>query len=543
MRMSTAIHHRIVLCLAMLLIFSSACSKRDKQAQPDAGTPLKILRLGNGSEPQDLDPHIVTGVTEHNIIAAVIEGLVSEDPKTLDPVPGVASRWEISEDGRTYTFYLREEARWSNGDPVTAQDFVFSYKRMLAPGLGAPYAYMLYLLMNGEAYNKGSIDNFERVGVHAFDDHTLKIILEAPTPYFLAILNHYSWFPVHPPTILQHGDFDQRSTGWTRPGTHVGNGPYVLASWKADKKITVTRSPTYWDRATVKIDEIHFHPIGDHATEERTFRSGQLHVTSTIPIDRIEHYRRNQPDLLRLDPYLGTYYYVFNVKRKPLDDPRVRRALSMSIDRVTIVERVTKAGEDPAYYFTPPGTAGFRTDARIADDVEAARKLLAEAGYPGGEGFPTLKLLYNTSDAHERIAQVIQQMWKKALGIEIALENMEWKVYLDATQRGKYDIARAGWIGDYVDPNSFLDMWITDGGNNRADWSNPEYDGLIRAASTTLDPVERFKYFSDAEKILARESPIMPIYTYRSKSLVQPSVLGWHPTILDHHPYKHLDLK
>jgi oligopeptide transport system substrate-binding protein len=299
----------------------------------------------------------------------------------------------------------------------------------------------------------------------------------------------------------------------------------------------------YWDRATVKIDEIHFHPIGDHATEERTFRSGKLHVTSTIPIDRIAHYRDNQPDLLRLDPYLGTYYYIFNVQRKPLDDPRVRRALSMAIDRATIVERVTKAGEEPAYHFTPPGTAGYQTDARIFDDLEEARKLLADAGYPAGEGFPSLKLLYNTSDAHERIAQVVQQMWKKALGIEIQLENMEWKVYLDATQRGTYDIARAGWIGDYVDPNSFLDMWVTGGGNNRANWSNADYDRLIREASTTLDPTQRFKTFSEAETILMKESPIMPIYSYRSKSLVDPSVQGWNPTILDHHPYKHLDLK
>ena len=486
------------LCLAvsLLLLTGTACSKREKQAQPDPADAAKILRLGNGSEPQDLDPHIVTGVTEHNIICALIEGLVAEDPKTLDPVPGVATRWELSEDGRVYTFHLRRDARWSNGDPVTAHDFVFSYKRMLTPALGAPYAYMLYLLENGEAYNKGSLDDFEQVGAQAVDDRTLKITLAAPTPYFLAVLNHYSWFPVHPPTILQHGSIDQRSTGWTLPESHIGNGPYVLASWEPDQKIIVTRNPMYWDRATVKIDEIHFHPIGDHATEERTFRSGKLHVTSTIPIDR-----------------------------------------------ATIVERVTKAGEEPAYHFTPPGTAGYQTDARIFDDLEEARKLLADAGYPAGEGFPSLKLLYNTSDAHERIAQVVQQMWKKALGIEIQLENMEWKVYLDATQRGTYDIARAGWIGDYVDPNSFLDMWVTGGGNNRANWSNADYDRLIREASTTLDPTQRFKTFSEAETILMKESPIMPIYSYRSKSLVDPSVQGWNPTILDHHPYKHLDLK
>jgi oligopeptide transport system substrate-binding protein len=293
----------------------------------------------------------------------------------------------------------------------------------------------------------------------------------------------------------------------------------------------------------VTLQEIHFHPIGDHNIEERSFRAGQLHVTSTVPLDRIQHYRDTAPQTLRLDPYLGCYYYLFNVTRPPLDKPGVRRALAMAIDREAIVNYVTKGGEAPAHHFTPPDTAGYSAVAHIPDQLDEARRLLADAGFPGGKGFPKLSLLYNTSDAHSRIAQAIQQMWKERLGIEIELANMEWKVYLAQTLDKQYDIARAGWIGDYVDPNTFLDLWVSGGGNNRTGWSSAEYDDLIAKASKTMNPEERHKSFQQAEAILMKECPIMPIYFYKSKSLMQPSVRGWHPTLLDHHPYKHIRLE
>jgi len=332
-------------------------------------------------------------------------------------------------------------------------------------------------------------------------------------------------------------------TRWTQPGNFVGNGPFTLADWIPNKRITVSKSPTYWDKDTVTLNGITFSPIGDHNIEERAFRAGQLHVTGTVPIDRIQHHRQKRPEQLRLDPYLGTYYYIFNVTRPPLDDARVRKALALGIDREDMVAYVTKAGEAPARFFTPPNTAGYTSRSSLTGNVETARQLLADAGFPGGKGFPRLALLYNTSDAHARIAQVIQQMCHDSLGIEIELVNMEWKVYLAATLDGKYDIARAGWIGDYVDPNTFLDMWVTGGGNNRAKWSNPEYDRLIEQASVTLEPEARLELFQRAEAILMDQVPIMPIYFYRSKSLVQDSVEGWNPTLLDHHPYKYIRLK
>jgi oligopeptide transport system substrate-binding protein len=526
---------------SLLLTLPLGCTKRTTRVQQ--GNQDQVLHLGNGSEPKDLDPHQVTGVTEHNIIAALLEGLVAEDPKTLDPIPGSASSWDISEDGLTYTFHLRPNAKWSNGEALTAEDFVFSYQRMLTPALGSPYAYMLYCLRNAEDFHNGTLEDFDNVGATALDPQTLQLTLRSPTPYFLSLLNHFSWFPVHRGTILAHGDIAAIGSHWTRPENFIGNGPFTLATWEPNKEISVIKSKTYWDHEQVKLNAIHFYPIGDHTIEEHAFRAGQLHVTGTVPIDRINYYQTRKPELLRLDPYLGCYYYLFNVNRPPLDNPKVRRALALAINRDQITKYVTRGNESPAYNFTPPGTGGYTAKARLTGDLSTARELLAEAGYPGGEGFPTLSVLYNTADSHASIAEVIQQMWQTGLGIKIELVNMEWKVYLAQTQSGNYDIARAGWISDYTDPNSFLDMWVTGGGNNRSGWSNAQYDKLIRQASETLDPAKRFEVFQQAEALLMDEVPIMPIYFYRSKSLIQPSVRGWNPTLLDHHPYKYISLE
>ena len=528
-------------CALLLTLILTACAKRETRVE--IGDRDQVLHKGNGSEPKDLDPHVVTGVTEHNIIAALLEGLVAEDPKTLAPVPGVAERWDISDDALVYTFHLRPDAKWSNGDPVTADDFVFSYRRILTPGLGSPYAYMLYCLKGAEGYHAGPLNSFDDVGIKALDPQTLQLTLSAPTPYFLSLLNHYSWFPVHRPTILAHGHIATIGSLWTRPENYIGNGAFKLTEWQPNKQIVVTKSETYWDHEAVTLNAIHFYPIGDHTIEEHAFRAGQIHTTETVPIDRIDYYRKKRPELLRLDPYLGCYYYLFNVKRPPLDSAKVRKALALAIDREQITKYVTRGGEAPAMHFTPPDTGGYTARAQLSGNLETARQLLAEAGFPDGKGFPTLSLLYNTADSHARIAEVIQQMWVTGLGINIELVNMEWKVYLAQTQSGNYDIARAGWIGDYVDPNSFLDLWVTDGGNNRARWANVEYDKAIRAASVEQDPAKRFERFQQAEEILMDEVPIMPIYFYRSKTLVQPSVRGWRPTLLDHHPYKHIRLE
>ena len=543
-RSPLSIRRYLLPALIPLLLCSCGRDPVDKNpaGQPDDGVP-QILHLGNGAEPKALDPHVVTGVTEHNIISALLEGLVTENPKTLEPQPGAAESWSVSDDGTVYTFALRSNGKWSNGDTVTAHDFVFSFERMLSPGLSAEYAEMLFVMKNAAAFHEGTLTDFSQVGVRAVNDSTLEITLNAGTPYFLSMLNHYSWYPVHPPTILKHGKMDELHTPWTRPGNYVGNGVFVLDTWEVNKVIVVKKNPLHWDAEIVRLEAIHFHAIEKALTEERAFRAGDLHVTGTVPLDKIEKYQQQSPELLMVSPYIGTYYYLFNVEQPPLDDVRVRKALSMSIDRAAICTHVLKAGQLPAYHFVPPDTGGYTSQARVTYDIAAAKTLLAEAGYPDGEGFPGFELLYNTNESHRKIAEVIQQMWQKNLNIKVMLKNQEWKVYLDSTQQGDFQVARAGWIGDYVDPNTFLDLWITGGGNNRTRWSNSDYDNFISTAAATSDAAVRFNAFQKAETILLNELPIMPIYLYVSLSLIQPGVRGWYPTLLDHHPYKYVYLE
>ena len=533
---------RTVFQLVVLLGLLLGCSKSTEKPNQSGSIP-QILHLGNGAEPMGLDPQIVTGVPEHHIISALIEGLVTENKKNLNPEPGTAERWETSEDGLVWKFHLREDAKWSNGDPVTANDFVESYQRMLTPSLGSQYAYMLHVVKNAEAYNSGKLKDFSQVGFKAINDKQLNITLKAPTPYFLSLLNHYSWFPVHIPSIKKHGGIDKPDNRWTLPGNFVGNGPFILDKWEINKVIVVKKSSTYWDRKTVKLEEIHFHPISDVEVEERAFRSGQIHVSNTIPLNKIEVYRKKDAEKLRIDTYLGTYFYRLNTKRKPLDDKRVRMALALAVDRESIVRNIHYRTVKVAGNITPPGTGGYTYQGSpLKYDPDKARQLLAEAGFPGGQGFPKLSVLYNSSEQHRRMAEVIQQMWKKNLGIEIELANEEWKVYLKTSQEMDYDISRAGWIGDYPDANTFLDMWLTDGGNNYTGFSLVEYDKLIADAANAPSVEARLALFQKAEGLLMEEMPILPIYFYTARYLIDPQVREWHPTILNHHPYKHVYL-
>jgi oligopeptide transport system substrate-binding protein len=531
-----------VLAFSLFLVpVLSGCGKRITRVEH--GDQHQIFHRGNLAEPQDIDPHIVTGVPEHYILMALLEGLVSEDPKDLHPVPGVAERWEISPDGLIYTFHLRADAKWSTGEPVTATDFVASFKRAIAPSLASEYAYMLYPMKNAEAYNKGELTDFNQVGARALNDRTLEITLQGPTPYFLSLLCHYAWFPVPVSVVAKHGKLYERGNRWTRPENFVGNGPFNLKAWKVNTVLIAEKSPTYWDAAKVRLQAVHFYPIDSGEAEERAFRAGQLHTTYDLGVSKIGAYQRRNPEVLRIDPYLGSYFYMFNVTRPGLSDKRVRKALAMSIDRESLVENVTRGGEIPAYHFTPPNTAGYNAKARFKADREEARRLLAEAGFPNGQGFPKLDLLYNTLERHKIIAETLQQMWKQNLNVEIGLRNEEWKVYMDSKRQRNFDIVRYGWIGDYVDPNSFLDLWITGGGNNDTGWSNPEYDRLLRAAGQTGDNAERFEFFQQAESILLDELPVLPIYFYTRPFLLAKSVRGWHVNILNIHPYKHVYLE
>jgi len=528
------------ICLLALIAALTGCAK--KTTNVEFGKDNQELFIGIGAEPATLDPHLSTGLTEYSVMMAFLEGLTTLDAKTMQVRPGVAQSWKISEDGLIYTFHFDPDAKWSNGDRVTPEDFLFSFERILTPLLGAPYAYMLYPMKGAEAFHTGGVTDFSTVGAEAIDTHTLQIQLEQATPYFLSLLAHNTYYPVHPPTILKHGLITERISKWTKAGNYVGNGPYLLKDWRLNNRIYAIKNPHYRDTESAKLNAIHFLPI-DMETEERAFRAGHLHITESVPIHRIDWYRENHPGTIQFATSLGVYYYMLNTSRGPLADPRVRKALAYSINREELTEHVLKAGQQPAYHFTPPNAGGYNAEARFPYDPDLARELLAEAGFPEGRGFPSFELLYNTSESHRTIAVAIQQMWNKELGINIELHNQEWKAYLSTRQAGDFDILRAAWFGDYDDPNTFLSLGETNNGNNHTNWSSAEYDGLIKQAAITLDPEARKAIFQKAEAILIDEMPVIPIYFYVTARLIDDSVKGWYPSILDNHPYQSLSLE
>ncbi len=529
--------------LTLSLIFALLGGCGDYENNVYQGNRDGVLHVGNATEPQSLDPHIATGVPEHHIISAVMEGLVAKDRKTLMPKPGVAESWTISDDLTVYTFKLRRNARWSNGDVHTAHDYAWSWWRALQPALGNQYAYMLFPIDNAQQYYEGDISDFDQVGVKALDDYTLQVTLGNPTPYFLQLLDHYSLYPVHQATILKFGDADERGTRWTYEDNLVSNGPFQLSEWKINRSIAVQKNGYYWDVDNVRLNKIVFYPTENLTTEERMFRAGQLHITDDIPADKIQTYQDANDLSLRIDPYLGTYFYRININTPHLSDKRVRRALGMAIDREKLTKNILKGGQIPAYAITPPGTVGYYADTDLTFDPSAARTLLAEAGYPDGANFPVTEILYNTNEAHRKVAVAIQQMWRENLNLDLQLLNQEWKVYLQTESSGNYQISRAGWIGDYVDPNNFLDMWLCDGGNNRTGWCNPEYDNLIlEVAPTMTSHEERLAVFAKAEKMLLDDMPILPIYTYTSRYLINSAVKNYDSNLMRHPVYKDIFL-
>ncbi len=502
-----------------------------------------ILLFGNGTEPKGIDPHLVTGVPENHVISSLIEGLVAYHPTNdLEAAPGMAETWESNSDYTVWTFHLRD-AQWTNGDPVVASDWVYSWQRMLSPELGAEYAPSLYVIKNAEKFNKGEIKDFSQVGVKALDPKTLQVTLEGATSYFPLMLEHYAFFPVNPRAVEEHGGMLNRQSGWSTLENFVGNGPFKLTKWVTNQVIEVERNPTYWDAKTVKLNGIRFYPIDNVNAEETMFRNGMLHLTNNVMPDKIPFFKKTMPDKIRIDPYLGSYFYRINTTRKPFGDPRVRRALALSLNKQLIVDKVTKGGQLPATGFVPPAIPGYQTSKTVQFDPDEARRLLAEAGYPGGKGFPQVEIMINTSEAHRKIAEAIQELWRRELGIKVGIYNQEWKVYLDNQINLNYDISRAGWIGDYVHPSTFIDMFTTGNGNNNTGWSNPQYDALVNRARRATSEEQRLDLLHQAEEVLLQDMPIIPIYWYTRTYLKDPRVQGWYPTLTDNHPYKHVWLK
>ena len=536
-------NRNIIKLLLLISLSLSLFSCTQGESNVDSGNRLGILHKGNGTEPQGLDPHVVSGLPEHHIIDTLFEGLVYKDPYTLEIQPGVATSWQISEDGKTYLFRLRENAKWSNGDPVTATDFAWSWWRALQSTLPNIYVFMYFPIKNAEAFYRQEIDDFSKVGVKVIDDYTLQVELANPTPYFLQLLDHYSMFPVHRPTIEKYGAADESYTRWTRPGNLVGNGAFKLDEWRLNKHVSVSRNSHYWDAERIQLNGIKFYPIELRTVEERMFRAGQLHYTYETAIERLGFYRENHPDLFEIAPFVGTYIYRINTRKEHLNKVKVRKALAMSIDRESLITNVLNGIFTPAYTITPPGLLGYQPPVVFKYDPDGARQLLAEAGYPNGEGFPQFELQFNTSEEHRKIAIAIQQMWKKELNIDVQLQNKDWKVYLDDENTGNFEISRGGWIGDYVDPNTFLDLWIDGSGLNRTGWGNSEFDDLVlQQAPAAKDREARYAAFHKAEELILSDMPFIPIYTYSSHHFKHPSVKGMPANLMNYYNFRYTSL-
>jgi len=540
-RPGSRISASVPLLLASALCLLPACAR--KQTATESAAATQTLLLTNPAEPQSLDPHLVSAATEIDLVVAFFEGLCVLDERTSQPQPAAAERWEVDATGLVYTFHLRPDARWSNGDPLTAHDFVASWRRALAPSLAAENAYLLYALKNAEELNTGRLTDFTLLGAEAVDPRTLRLTLVRPVAYLPALTALPVWFPVNPRVLARFGDINARHPEWTRPGNLVGNGPFTLAGWTPNARLVADKNPAYWDAATVRLNHIVFLTTDSADVSERNFRAGQVHISGNLPANKIESYRASSPALLRTDPFLQAIFLRFNVTRPPFTDARVRRALSLAIDREAITRNVLRGGQIPARSFTPPDLAGYTARASVPTDYAAARRLLAEAGYPEGRGLPDINLQVRNDQHQPAVAEVLQALWKKELGISLTISQLEQKTWVQNQQNLGYTLSGAGWIGDFVDPVTFLDLFVTGGGNNWTGWSSAAYDELIASAGRATDPAARFEFFQQAEDLLLTEAPVAPVFFGVRNYLIHPSVRGWEASLLGQHQYKKVYLQ
>jgi len=499
-----------------------------------------VLNLSLASEPRDLDPHLCSGSNETRIALNIFEGLVGKEPNQLKIVPAVSDSWVKSKDGLKYKFHIRKGATWSDGQKVTARDFVFSWIRLLSPATTAEFASFGFHFKNGRLFYEGKIKDKTQLGFRAINDQEIEVTLEKAVPYFLELVAHPALFPVSKSAIEKHG------SRWSRPENIVSNGPFLVNKWQTNQVLELKKNVGHWDHKNIRPDQVNIKFISKSDTEEKLFRAGSLDVTAQIPIEKIPIWEKEAAGALQKHPYLGTYYYWLNVTRPPLDNKNVRKALNLAIDRTSITHKVTLVKQVEAQFFTPPGTGGFEPRAILPKNgsrIEEAKDLLAKAGYPGGKGFPRIELLYNTDEGHKKIAEAVQQMWKKNLGIEVSLVNQEWKVLLDNQNLKDFTILRGGWIADYNDPNSFLEIFTTGNSNNYVGWSNAQYDEILSKAATQTSSKLRNELFQQAENILLDELPVIPIYIYTRVYLKRPNLEGWPPNIQDYRPFKWAYLK
>lgn len=499
------------------------------------------LNIHNGGDPSSLDPHKVSGDWENRIVGDIFEGLTTEDPKA-EPIPGQAESWEISDDGLTYTFKLRDGIQWSDGTPVTSGDFVFAFQRLMNPETAANYAYLQYPIKNAEKINGGDISDLGELGVKAIDDTTLEITLEQPTPYFLGALTHYTAYPL-PKHIVEAKGGD-----WVQIENIVTNGPYKPIEWVPGSHVTTTKSDSYYDAASLKIDGAKFFTLEDESAALKRYRAGEFDMLTEFPTDQFEWMQENLPGQARVAPFAGLYYYAVNTNKAPFDNADVRKALSMSINREVIGPSILGTGEIPAYSWVPPGMANYGEPAMVdwkdlsqEDKNAEAKKLLEAAGYNADNPLK-LQLRYNTNENHKRIAVAISSMWK-SIGVEVELFNTETKVHYAELQEGQLDVARAGWLADYNDADNFLNLLKGGVDYNYGRYSNPEYDRLLSEANAITDLAERAKKLKQAEAIALADSASIPIYYYLSRNVVSPKIKGFVDNAFDIHRTRWLSVE
>ncbi len=495
----------------------------------------------NGPDPESLDPAIITSQADGRIVSAMFEGLTRFNAVNAKAEPALAKRWEVSKDSTVYTFHLRDGLKWSTGGQITAHDVIYSWRRAINPATASDYAGMLFHIKNAEAINSGKITDLSRLGVRAVDEKTVRVDLIGPTPFFLELCAFWTLAVVPEKAISQHGD------SWCLHQPLPVSGSHTLDFWHVRDRVRLRKNNHYWDAANTRNNVVDFLPVEVAATAINLYESGQADIIwdkSLVPtelLDALSH----RPDYHKFN-YLGSYFVRFNTTEKPLDDPRVRKALALAIDKARVVAKYTKGGARLANHFVPPGTANYTSPSGLTHDPVSAKKLLAEAGFPGGKGFPTdFEYLFNSGEANRNIAVELQRMWRETLGIQVKLRQAEHKVFLSEQGSLNYHFSRSSWIGDYNDPNTFLDMFMTQNGNNRTGWSSDEYDRLIRLANATTDPAKRNELFRSAETILiADELPIFPLYFYVGINIYHPDRIGGiHPNILDIHPISAIYIK
>ncbi|MFD1707764.1 peptide ABC transporter substrate-binding protein [Siminovitchia sediminis] len=521
------------------ILLLTGCFSGETESTPDSSDGeksseeggKKVLNLNNNEEPGSLHPGKAQGTHDSWILEHAFEGLTKKTPEG-EIVDGMARDWEVSEDGITWTFHLKEDVEWSNGDPVTAHDFEYAWKHVLNPETAAEYAYQLYYLKGGEEYNSSEnkdehAELEENVGIKALDDHTLEVTLAEPTPYFLDLTSFYTYYPVNKKVQEENPDWALEAD------TYVSNGAFKLTEWKHKDSLKLEKNENYYDKDKIHLDEVNFVIIDNADTAWQMYQAGDLDLVYPLPPDvQGELSSKDDPEF-EIAPDLAVYYYNLNNEVQPFNNKKVRKALSMAIDRKALVEHVSQGGQQPAYGVIPPGIPDAQGDFQensgdlFKEDIGEAKKLLAEGlAEEGLSEMPEFTLTYNTDEGHKKIAEAVQEMWRKNLDVHVTLENVEFQVKLDREKAGDYQISRAGWVGDYVDPMTFMDLWVTGGSFNDANWSHSEYDQNIKFAKSSMDEKERMDALHKAEEILMDEMPIIPIYFYTKPFTVKPYVSG-----------------